>query len=509
MDVREDISYEIALRLVELSPDFYCVLGHEGLIEYANSEALRILEYADEQLKRRQILDLIHPADRMRFEASLRDCWTALKTDVEARLQTSGGEFRRLNWTLVPAGTRVFGRAEECCDSEDDEIRTRDEKLRLLEDGLKDFAIFLLDPQGKVARWNRGSERILQYREDEILGRDAAVVLAPEECANGAAACELGTAVSEGRAEGERWHVRKDGTRFLANVVLTALRGPDGQLRGFVKVMRDITERRCQEEAKHEAQILKRVGVLAGGIAHDFNNLLTAIIGNASLAAQDLPRGNRAKRLMEDVITAGQRAAELTQQLLAYAGKGGFAVSKVNLSDAVGDVVHAMRASIPSTVVLEVDLAQQLPEIKADSRQVQQIACNLLINAVEAVEGYGAIRVSTGRLQLDAEDSCSAGTGHIRAGEYVYCQVEDTGGGMDEQVKARIFDPFYTTKFMGRGLGLAAVSGFVRSHNGAIQLMTAPGQGSTFRVLLPVAERDADLGDRPPGPGVRQQGAWR
>ncbi|MEO8371546.1 MAG: PAS domain S-box protein [Candidatus Solibacter sp.] len=503
MDVHEDVSYEVALRLVDLSPGPCCVFGYEGLIEYANPEALKVLSCANEQLTGRSVLDLIHPADRMLFDEALKDCSTVPKCDVEVRLQVSGGEYRQLQWTLVAAGTRIFGSARQWVPSDHDDFRQHRECLRLLEDGVKDYAIMQLDPQGKVTSWSQGAERILQYRSIEILGRDSSVLFTPEDRAGGAPGLELTLAIREGRAEDERWHVRKDGSRFLANGVMTALRGPDGELRGFVKVMRDITERRCQEDALHEAQILKSVGVLAGGIAHDFNNLLTGIIGNASLAAQDLPLGDPNRRLMEDVITAGQRAADLTQQLLAYAGKGRFSVSKVNLSAAVAEAVRATRASIPETVKLEVDLPEQLPEIKTDARQVQQIACNLLINAVEAVEGHGVIRVSTGRLKMGVEHSCE-GKGHLDADEYVYYQVEDTGAGMDEQVKARIFDPFYTTKFLGRGLGLAAVSGFVRSHNGAIQLMTAPGQGSTFRILLPVAKR-GELGDRPAESGLREQ----
>jgi signal transduction histidine kinase len=231
------------------------------------------------------------------------------------------------------------------------------------------------------------------------------------------------------------------------------------------------------------------IGVLAGGIAHDFNNLLTGIIGSASLAAQDLPCSDPARRLMEDVITLGQRAADLTQQLLAYAGKGGFEVTAVDLSDAAAEMVQGLLGSIPATVKLEVELAERIPPIQADARQVQQIVLNLLMNAAEAVNEYGVIRVSTGRMQVGTQASCGAGACQLSPGEYVFLQVEDTGPGMDEHVKARIFDPFFTTKFVGRGLGLAAVSGFVRAHKGAIQLTTAPGQGSTFRVLLPVMQR--------------------
>jgi signal transduction histidine kinase len=171
--------------------------------------------------------------------------------------------------------------------------------------------------------------------------------------------------------------------------------------------------------------------------------------------------------------------------LLAYAGKGGFAVSTLDISAAVSDMVRVLRPSVPETIQLEVELPEHLPAIEADVRQVQQLAYNLLINAVEAVEGHGVVRVATGRVRLD--HAIDAVPRQLNPGEYVFFQVEDTGTGMNEHVKTRMFDPFFTTKFTGRGLGLAAVSGIVRAHHGGLQLMTAPGQGSTFRVLFPVA----------------------
>jgi len=296
----------------------------------------------------------------------------------------------------------------------------------------------------------------------------------------------------EGSAEDERWHVRKDGTRFYASGVLTSLWRPDGTLRGFAKVMRDVTERKTHEDAMREAQKLESIGLLAGGIAHDFNNLLTGIIGNASLAQEDLPDAHRARRFMEEVVTAGKRAADLTRQLLAYAGKGSVTIEAFSISDAVAEIVHLIHASIPEKIILELRLAQDLPTIEADPTQIQQIAMNLVLNAAEAIAGEGVVSISTFYQRLREQDvRATEGLRKLTPGDYVVLQVTDTGVGMTEETKARIFDPFFTTKFTGRGLGLAAVAGIVRGNRGAIQVVTAPQRGSSFQVYLPASQNPA------------------
>ncbi len=332
----QDVSPEVALRLVEISPGICFVFGRDGRIEYANSEMERELGYSSEDAPGLSMWSLIHPRDRGSMEEAL--CTLTGELELDARVRGSDGEYKRMRWRLVSSGDRVFGWAQD-------------------------------------------------------------------------------------------------------------KRDPGGDLAGYT-------------EEEHEEQMLKSIGVLAGGIAHDFNNLLTGIIGSASLAAQDLPWGDPARRLMENVITAGQRAADLTQQLLTYAGKGRIAISRLDLSDAVTEMIGLLRASIPESVQLELDLALHLPAIEADGRQLRQIAYNLLINAVEAVDGQGVVRISTGRVNIGQESYCSVVASKLSPGEYVYCQVEDTGTGIDKEVKARIFDPFFTTKSLGRGLGLAAVSGF-------------------------------------------------
>ncbi|NBV25310.1 MAG: PAS domain S-box protein [Proteobacteria bacterium] len=243
------------------------------------------------------------------------------------------------------------------------------------------------------------------------------------------------------------------------------------------------------ETRLQETQKLESLGVLAGGIAHDFNNLLTSILGNASLARLDLPPHSPADQSLERIETASLRAADLCKQMLAYAGKGRLVVQPVNLTRLVQETAHLLQVSISKRAVLKFDLAQNLPAVMVDASQLRQIVMNLVINASEAIgERSGIIALSTGLVRADRgylADTRLAGD--LPEGDYVFLEVSDTGCGMTPEIQARIFEPFYTTKFTGRGLGLAAVLGIVRGHRGALMVDSVPGKGSTFRLLLPVA----------------------
>jgi signal transduction histidine kinase/GAF domain-containing protein/ActR/RegA family two-component response regulator len=251
----------------------------------------------------------------------------------------------------------------------------------------------------------------------------------------------------------------------------------------------DVTDRRRMEDQLSKSQKLESVGLLAGGIAHDFNNLLTGIMGNAGLALEYLPRFGAAAPLVQNVLQATERAASLTRQLLAYSGKGQFVIEPLDLSLLVQQIVCLVQANISKLVTLELDLAAGIPAIEADSSQIQQIVMNLLINAAEAMEDRtGRVLVRTGLQRLDeASIRAQALPEELAPGNYVFLEVQDTGCGMSPEVQAKIFDPFYTTKFTGRGLGLAAVSGIVRGHRGAIKVYSAVGQGSVFCVLFPAS----------------------
>jgi PAS domain S-box-containing protein len=352
-----------------------------------------------------------------------------------------------------------------------------DLRFHLLVDGVKEYAIFTVDAAGLVTSWNAGAERLLGYTEAEILGRQYSGVFVPADIENGVPQSDLQTVARVGRAMSDRWYVRKDGSQLFASGILTPL--GRGDVREFGMIMHDITDRQKAEEALLQKQKLESLGVLAGGVAHDFNNLLTGILGHASLLLETIPEFDPRRSSVETIVSSSERAAALTRQLLEYAGKGQFFITLFDLSQLVSGTLPLVETAIPEMVRLELTLAPDLPWIEADAAQIQQIVMNLVINAAEAIGPQGGtVRISTGMAGIAPGDESNPA-------RFVYIEVRDSGCGMDEAMQAKIFDPFFTTRFIGRGLGLAAVSGIVRAHNGTMRVESAPGKGTTFRISLP------------------------
>jgi nitrogen-specific signal transduction histidine kinase len=258
-------------------------------------------------------------------------------------------------------------------------------------------------------------------------------------------------------------------------------------------VARDVTERHAQAEALLQTQKLESLGILAGGIAHDFNNLLAAIRGHLSLARLEVEEGSNPEAHFERMDSSIQRASGLARQLLAYSGQGTFQVEPVNLNALVGEMTELLGVSRSKKVNLVFQLGEGLPLVQGDRVQLQQVVMNLVINASEAFgEETGTVELATGTCQLDAGELERRMPGEIlRPGEYVTLRVSDDGCGMEPEVLARIFDPFFTTKFTGRGLGLAAVLGIVRGHQGGLKVYSEPGKGTTFKLFFPVAAGQA------------------
>ncbi len=283
----------------------------------------------------------------------------------------------------------------------------------------------------------------------------------------------------------------------------TPLKDENGRVKGAVLIFSDASEdRRAEIERRQlEAQLqhtqkLESLGILAGGIAHDFNNLLVSILGNAGLALIELSPQSPARHSIEEINLAAQRAAELTNQLLAYSGKGKFDVKPLQLNQLVVEMSHLLETVISKKALLEFNLARDLPFIEGDASQLRQVVMNLITNASEAMgDDTGAIKIRTGIMLTDRHYLSTTSLGELLPeGRYAYVEVTDAGCGMDAETQAKIFDPFFTTKFTGRGLGLAAVLGIVRGHRGAIKVQTAPGQGTCVRVLFPVSSlvKDTD-----------------
>jgi signal transduction histidine kinase/ActR/RegA family two-component response regulator len=278
------------------------------------------------------------------------------------------------------------------------------------------------------------------------------------------------------------------------------------------RLTREMTERAASDEARRaieakvlEVQKLESLGVLAGGIAHDFNNLLVAIMGNAGLALLDLPEGSPARASIIDVEIASRRAGELARQMLAYSGRSRFQIEPVEVSELVRELLTLLQVSIGKGVILRLDLPQEPVVVDADAAQLRQVVMNLVINAADAIgQRSGTVTIRLSRLAATAEYLADVHPeAGLEPGHYAALEVSDTGIGMDQATQSRIFDPFFTTKFTGRGLGLAAVLGIVRSHGGALRVYSEIGHGSTFRVVLPLSASS-------PQPSVAAEGrGWR
>jgi PAS domain S-box-containing protein len=286
-----------------------------------------------------------------------------------------------------------------------------------------------------------------------------------------------------------RWRHKNGQWRWVSND-RRVVRDEAGRPVAVVGTMRDITERKRLEEQMRRAQKLESLGVLAGGIAHDFNNLLTGVLGNAGLALMDLPEDSPARYSVRKIEEAAETAAELANQMLAYSGRGRLLVEPVDLSALVGQMRHLLEAAASKQVSLCFELGEGLPVIEADASQIKQVVMNLVSNASEAIgDGGGVVRITTSLVSPSPEYfSETYVRGDSDAESYLCLRVSDTGSGMDEETKGQIFDPFFTTKFTGRGLGLAAVLGIVRGHEGAVKVSSQPARGTTFEILFPVAE---------------------
>jgi two-component system cell cycle sensor histidine kinase/response regulator CckA len=395
-----------------------------------------------------------------------------------------------------------------------------------------------LDREGKIVRINAAGCRILGLREDQIVGSYVWEFVAPEDRDLARERILRNLAGSKWLESVERSWVRTDGARLVLEIHTCQIRDSFGRIVGLRTFLLDVTRRKRAEEAlrkvqeslenrirertaelelanaflrremeeRHQAeeqrlrletqvqhtQRLESLGVLAGGIAHDFNNLLASIMGYASLASSDLPEHSQARQSIEQVLIAARSAADLTQQMLAYSGRGTFVLEAVNVTQLIERVVRLLESTIPKKAALRLHLAAGLPCIHADASQIQQVVMNLITNAAESLaDGHGVVEVTTGVEWVDAEQLPTSERGETLApGEYVFLEVKDTGCGMDPETLNRIFDPFFTTKFTGRGLGLAAVLGIVRGHHGGIHVHSRQSEGTVFRVMFPAVAVD-------------------
>ena len=363
----------------------------------------------------------------------------------------------------------------------------------LLVRAVVDYAIYMLDPQGRIMTWNAGAEQIKGYRAEEVIGQSLAMFFPEEDRRAGKPQQMLATALREGRAQDEGWRLRKDGSRFWALTVLDSIHDEAGNLIGLAKITRDITERheaqlRLDEMRAQlfQAQKMEALGQLTGGMAHDFNNLLTVIIGSSDLARRTSDP-QRIQALLASIHEAGLRGRELTANLLTFASRRKLQTQLLDLQATLHSATGLFAQALPEGIDLALEFDSTPPPVEVDPNQLEMALLNLVLNARDAMAGRGSIRLQVSNRQLRGEwDNLH--------GEFVLLSVHDSGPGIAPEVQARIFEPFFTTKAFGQGtgLGLSQVYGFARNAGGAVRVQSEPGQGTCMTICLPAAPSQVD-----------------
>jgi PAS domain S-box-containing protein len=364
-----------------------------------------------------------------------------------------------------------------------------EDPFKLLVQSVVDYAIYLLDSNGRVTSWNVGAERIKGYSADEIVGQHFSAFYSEDDRKAGVPEQVLDTARSEGRYSGEGWRVRKDGSRFWASIVVDAIRDENGEVVGFAKVTRDMTEKREAEAQLQESreqlfrsQKMEALGQLTGGLAHDFNNLLTAILGASDLALRNLEKPEKLEKMLDGIRSSAQRGASLTKQLLAFARAQPLELRQIDLRTFLGDAATLVRPSLRSNIEVILEVSDQLWNIESDAGALELALLNLTFNARDAMPNGGKLRIS-------ATNQLLHGKPEGLRGEHVALRVTDTGIGMSQETMERAFEPFFTTKSFGEGtgLGLSQVFGFAKQLGGAVTVESEPGKGSVFTIYLPAS----------------------
>jgi PAS domain S-box-containing protein len=503
--------------LVEAVTDYAIyMIDPSGIVTSWNAGAERIKGYKASEIVGRNFATFYEEADR--------------KAGVPQRvLAIAGrdGKFRAEGWRVRKDGSRfwafviidaiydngeLIGFAKITRDlterrKAEEELRRSEELFRRLVEGVTDYAIYMLDPNGIVSNWNAGAQRIKGYGPDEIVGKHFSIFYTDEDRSRGEPANSLAIAEREGRFEAEAWRQRKDGSRFWANVVIDAIREPSGRLLGFAKITRDISERREAQlaldrtrEALLHSQKIEAIGKLTGGVAHDFNNLLTVVLGSLDLLRRYVPDDPRITRLLDNALQGAQRGATLAQRMLAFARRQELDLRPVDLVELTRGMRDLLQRSLGPQIAIETRFPLALDNVTVDPHQLETALLNLAINARDAMPGGGVLTIA-------ARNDVTVGDARLRPGRYVRLTLRDTGEGMDADTLARATEPFFTTKGTGKGtgLGLSMVHGMVEQLGGQLILHSTPGEGTTVELWLPAAERPAATADSAaPTPAIEQ-----
>ncbi|WP_136163444.1 hybrid sensor histidine kinase/response regulator [Sphingomonas flavalba] len=478
------------------------MLDPDGIVTNWNAGAQRFKGYAAEEIVG-QHFSRFHTPEDQRAGVPERALATAQRE----------GKFEREGWRVRKDGERfwahviidpVWGRDGELVgfaqitrdlterQAAAEILRQSEEQFRLLVQSVTDYAIYRLDPQGNVASWNAGAERIKGYSPAEIIGSHFSRFYTEEDRAAGEPARALGIAREQGRFSAEGWRVRKDGSRFRASVVIDSILDEKGQLQGFAKITRDVTEREetqhkldIAREALFQSQKMEAIGQLTGGVAHDFNNLLMAILSSLSLLEKQLPDNASARRLIGNARQGAERGAALTQRMLAFARRQHLNPEPVDVPQLVRGMRDLLQRTLGPSHPIRLQFPLSLPHVLADANQLEMALLNLAVNARDAMPEGGPISIAAD--EGSVEDGEVDGLG---GGRYVKLAVIDTGSGMDAATLARATEPFFTTKGVGKGtgLGLSMIHGLADQMKGALVLRSVVGEGTTAELWLPVTE---------------------
>jgi len=452
-----------------------------------------------------EFMSFIHPDDRTQVADSVSKALKSGKSfNHEERIVRPDGGIRHLHSTGEVirdgngAAVRMLGICVDVTERKQAEqaLRESEQSYRLLLKGARDYAIYMLDTDGRVRNWNDGAQRIKGYEADEIIGRHFRIFLPEEARESDVADQALITAAREGQYEGEIWLVRKDGSRFFASIVMDAIRNEAGELIGFAKLVRDITEQRAAQAALEEtreqlaqAQKMEAIGQLTGGIAHDFNNLLMIVSGYAQILQGRL-KEPKDKQAVEAIRAATGRGEKLTRQLLAFSRRQQLMPVVVDLRQRIDAVRDMLAPSLRGNIELIYDIEDKIWPVEVDLGELELALVNIAVNARDAMPEGGTITLSARNMVLKPGSAAGA-----LAGDFVALAIIDTGSGMPGDVLARVFEPFYTTKPVGKGtgLGLSQVHGFALQSGGAATVSSEIGKGTAVTIYLPRSRAEPSL----------------
>ncbi len=486
---------------IERLPLAYVLHDAELRVIEWNPAAEALFGYRKDEVLGQDVLPLLVPPDTLPhvgevFERLRAGDMTAHSVNAN---RTKDGRTILCNWYNTPLTDRtgafagVLGLAVDVTRERQSEeaLRLRERALESVSQGI--LIVDALRPDLPIIYANPAFERLTGYTRGEVIGRNGRMLQGRDT--DPTALAELRRAVREGRAcTVELLNYKKDGTPFWNELSVSPVRDGEGRLTHFVGVQTDVTARRRLEEQYRQSQKMEVVGRLAGGIAHDFNNLLTVINGYGEVVMCALKPGDQTRELVGEMVKAGERAASLTRQLLAFSRQQMMTPRVLNLNTVVTDMEKMLRRVIGEDIDLEARLQPGLNPVKADPGQIEQVILNLAVNARDAMPRGGKLTVETRNVELEGD--CAGSSAGLAPGNYVLLAVSDTGVGMPPDVRARVFEPFYTTKGPGKGtgLGLATVHGIISQSGGRVEVYSEPGHGTTFKIYLPRTSGPAPTG---------------